>query len=242
MFHERKFEFQIAARDRGAAGLGFRRLSPGHRRISLVTCRLPLVTHHPPLITALANHQSRVTSQGFLIVTLELEFPATATKPTSRPISNRYKTPFLHPGFMRGNRSGPATSDPQLLARSLQFLIANLRLEFFLSSTKSMNYNSLIANGWRFFLAWQVSSRTHPASGKFRIRRPRYRLQSEVKRWLPSLSAHTGRSNVGCVSAIEFEDSLSCCIKFKSLLCYGDSHFPPRTTVASVANGPNGED
>ena len=70
---------------------------------------------------------------------------------------------------------------------------------------------------------------------------PRLCLQSDVKPRRVSISARTGLSGVSSVSAPELEDSLSCRVKFKSLLCYGDSHFPPGIRVASVENGPNGE-
>lgn len=175
MLYETRFRIELAARNRGAIGLGFRRLSPLQRSTSPASHHSPLFACPPPLIPARTNRESPVASHRFLIVTLELEFPLTPTKQKLRNISNRHKmrflhpgrrsgTPFSHPGFAGRNRSGAAATSLQAPASSLQNLIANPRLEFFLNSPKSINYNFLIANRWRFFLTFLASSRIRPAS------------------------------------------------------------------------------
>jgi len=81
------------------------------------------VTPRPILPSLLATRHSSLATV-FLIVTPELEFPLTATKQTLRAFSNRYKTPFSN---LRFASSSATASNSELLASSLQKLIANPR-------------------------------------------------------------------------------------------------------------------
>ena len=143
MYHERKFEFQAAARKR-AAGEQVR------LACSLAAKRPPLgsafiVARTDPTFSdrrdgaASAPDRSRAVLHGFPIVTPRLEFAATLTKQSLGRISNRYKIAAFTSGFPAPARNRQEPSPPE-------FLIANLELEFFLRASKSAKYNFLIAN------------------------------------------------------------------------------------------------
>jgi hypothetical protein len=143
MYHERKFEFQAAARKR-AAGEQVR------SACSLAAKRPPLgsaffVARTDPTLSdrrdgaASTPGRLRAVLHGFLIVTPRLEFPATLTKQSLGRISNRYKIAAFTSGFPAPARNRQEPSPPE-------FLIANLELEFFLRASKSAKYNFLIAN------------------------------------------------------------------------------------------------
>jgi ketosteroid isomerase-like protein len=124
MFYEAEYEFQIAARSRGADGATFHR-APQPRRC------IPLVTHHSLAQELDASEASHITTASrILIVTPRLEFPANSTKQTLPPISNRYKMHFFHLGTACTGRFAAAPSSLHALLPSLKNLIANLELEF----------------------------------------------------------------------------------------------------------------
>jgi hypothetical protein len=146
MLYERKFGFQIAAQERASgskarsAYMLARKLPPRgskffvDRTATVSKCR----RGSPSTI-----HKPRVANHGILIETQRLEFPATRTKQRLRFISNRDKTAVFSSGL-------PVEAQNQRESSPPEFLIANLELEFFLSTSKSIKYNFLIANKLRF--------------------------------------------------------------------------------------------
>ena len=156
MYYEGECDSQIAARMRAAAFV-FSFADPLHPCISLFTHRLLAQRRFS------ASEGSPCTSAPrILIVTPELEFPATATKQTLPPISNRYKKRFSRPESICRNRFGVLPSNFHLLASSLQDLIANLELEFRLTSIRISEQNFPIANFSRFLVC------NRRESGQFR--------------------------------------------------------------------------
>jgi hypothetical protein len=143
MYYEIKFDLQIAAQKRvaGNQSRSVHWLVVNHQPQGpnfFVTGANPTPSkrrHDSPF----AIPTSRAASQGFLIVTPGLEFPATLTKQSPGRISNRYKLAVFSPGFPAPARNRQESSPPE-------FLIANLELEFVLSASKSAKYNFLIAN------------------------------------------------------------------------------------------------
>jgi hypothetical protein len=98
MYHERKFDFQVAARKRAS----------GHQPPSVCS---PAAKHPPQGSTfsvaradptpsdrrdgsPFTPSASQAATHGFLIVTPRLEFAATVTKQSPDRISNRYKMLF----------------------------------------------------------------------------------------------------------------------------------------------------
>ena len=146
MLYERKFGFQIAAQERASGSKArsvytlARKLPP--RGSNFFVDRTATVSKYrrgsPSTI-----HKPRVASHGILIETLRLEFPATRTKQRLRFISNRDKTAVFSSGL-------PVEAQNQRESSPPEFLIANLELEFFLSTSKSIKYNFLIANKLHF--------------------------------------------------------------------------------------------
>ena len=143
MYYERKFEFQIAARER-AAGDQLRSacsLAAKHlpQASTLFIARTDLTPSDRRDGSPFTPNTSRTASHGFLIETPRLEFPATLTKQRPHLTSNRDKIAVF-------------SSELPLLARNqrepspFEFLIANLELEFFLNVAKSTKYKFLIAN------------------------------------------------------------------------------------------------
>jgi hypothetical protein len=129
MFCETESEFQIAARTRGAGGVAFRRAPQPSPRISLI--------HHHLLAQRRlgASERSITPASRILIVTPRLRFPASATKQTLSPISNRYKLPLLHLDAVRP---------------SVENLIENARLKSELSGNFPTVCKFLIENGSGF--------------------------------------------------------------------------------------------
>jgi hypothetical protein len=206
MYHERKFEFQAAARKR-AAGEQVR------SACSLAAKRPPLgsaffVARTDPTFSdrrdgaASTPGRLRAVLHGFLIVTPRLEFPATLTKQSLGRISNRYKIAAFTSGFPAPARNRQEPSPPE-------FLIANLELESFLRASKSAKYNFLIANKRGFSLQSSRSRFCAPES-LFACRNLRFENRS-------TLPARRLKTIIGAIRRT--------LVKVKSLLCYGDSHF-----------------
>jgi hypothetical protein len=134
MYYERKLDFQVAAR---------KRLS-GDQTPSVCS---PAAKHPPKGSTfSLASadptpsdrrdgspftpNVSQAASQGFLIVTPRLEFPATAIKQSPDRISNRYKIAVFSSKFPAPARNRQEASPPE-------FLIANRSHFLWRKSTSS---------------------------------------------------------------------------------------------------------
>jgi hypothetical protein len=206
MYRERKFEFQIAARKR-AAGDQLRSacsLAAKHQPQSstFFVAFTPRTLCKPGYGLPFMLQRSRVTSHRILIETPRLEFPATPTKQTLRPTSNRDKITLFFSRLAVPPRNHRDTSPPE-------FLIANLELEFFLNIAKSMKYKSLIANKRRFSVRCDGSRFRAPES-LFGCRN----LSSENR---STTLAGRLKLKIGAIRTT--------LVKVKSLLCYGDSHF-----------------
>ena len=143
MYHEIKFDFQIAARKRAAGDQSRSDRSLAAKdppqasnfSVAITPRTLSKLGHGSPCTI----RKLRVTRHGILIVTPRLEFPATLTKQSPSRISNRYKIAVFTSGFSAPARNRREPSPPE-------FLIANLELEFFLNILKSTKYKFLIAN------------------------------------------------------------------------------------------------
>jgi hypothetical protein len=205
MYHEIEFEFQTAARKR-AVGDQSRSACP------LATKRplrgSPSVARTPRALLKFGRgspftiRKSRVTSHLILIETPRLEFPATPTKQTLRPSSNRDKITLFSSGLAAPARNPREPSPPE-------FLIANLELEFFLNIVKSTKYKFLIANK-RDFRDCRGGSRFCAPESLFARRNLRFENCSTIL-------AGRLKTIIGAIRRT--------LVKVKSLLCYGDSHF-----------------
>ena len=206
MYHERKFEFRIAARKRAAGdtvrsacSLAAKHPPQGSIFFGAFTPRTMSKLGHGSPFTI---HKSRVTSHRILIETPRLEFPATPTKQSPGRISNRDKIAVFSSRFPAPARNRQEPPPPE-------FLIANLELEFFLRVAKSIKYKFLIANKRGFCVCCGGSHRGAPES-LFACRN----LRSEDR---SAILAGRLKMRIGV--------SRRTPVKVKSLLCYGDSHF-----------------
>ena len=146
--------------------------------------------------------KSRVTSHLILIETPRLEFPATPTKQTLRPSSNRDKIALFSSGLSASGRNQRELS-------LFEFLIANLELELFLNIVKSTKYKFLIANKRGFCIRRGRIALCAPES-LFAGRNLRFEKRS-------SIPARRLKTIIGAIRRT--------LVKVKSLLCYGDPHF-----------------
>jgi hypothetical protein len=205
MYYEIEFEFQIAARKRAAreqvrpaCSLAAKRPLRGSPSVARTPRSLPKLGRGSPFTI----RKSRVTSHRILIETPRLEFPATPTKQTLRPSSNRDKITLFSSGLAASARNRREPSPPE-------FLIANLELEFFLNIVKSTKYKFLIANKLGFCLHSSGSRFCAPES-LFARRNLRFENRSTIL-------ARRLKTIIGAIRRT--------LVKVKSLLCYGDSHF-----------------
>jgi hypothetical protein len=217
MYHERKFEFQAAARKRAAGeqvrsacSLAAKGPPPGS---AFFVARTDPTASARRDSAASTPGRSRAARHGFLIVTPRLEFPATVTKQSPSRISNRYKIAVFTSGFPAQARNGQEPSPPQ-------FLIANLELEFFLRASKSAKYNFLIANKRGFSLH---SSRSRFCAPESLFAGWNLRLENRS-----TILARRLKTIIGAIRRT--------LVKVKSLLCYGDPHFQ---LCKMVSNSPS---
>ncbi len=222
MYRERKFEFQIAARKRAAGdqipsacSLAAKHPPEGSIFLSAFAPRtLPKLGPGSPFTI----HKSRLTSHGILIETPRLEFPATPTKQSPGRISNRDKI-----GVFSSGMAAPAQDRRQ--PSPLEFLIANLELEFFLSASKSIKYKFLIANKCDFSVR----------RGRSRFRPP------ESLSVCRNLSSENWSTIVAERLKLRIGVSRMTSVKVKSLLCYGGSHFQLHKMVTNSPSAILGE-
>ena len=185
--------------------------------------------HHPLAQRALRPSGGPPVA-ALLTGALGLDFPASAAEQTLTSISNRDKMGNSHPLYpvRRGGR-----------------LIVTPRLEFPPTATKQRPRHFSNRYKPRFLRAPSRMAILLPhlgtsTSAEIRIHTRLFLLQSPVPMLSLAASVARGRRAAGG-STSESWVSLRCGIKFKSLLCYGDSHFQPVTMVASAVHGPNGE-
>jgi hypothetical protein len=206
MYHEREFEFQIAAQKRAAGDQSRSDRSLAAKHPPQASTYSVAIT--PRTLSKLGHGSSftirklRVTRHGILIVTPRLEFPATLTKQSPGRISNRYKIAVFTSGLPAPARNRQEPSPPE-------FLIANLELEFFLRASKSAKYNFLIANKRGFYLR-RTGSRFCAPESLFACRNLRFENRSTIL-------ARRLKTIIGAIRRT--------LVKVKSLLCYGDPHF-----------------
>ena len=167
MYYERKFEFQVAARKRASGDQ-----TPSV--CSLAAKQLPQgptfsVTHTDLTPSdrgdgaAFTPNTSRAASHEFLIVTPRLEFPAKLTRQSPDRISNRYKIAVFSSELPVHARNRQEASPPGF-PWAPWLLIANLRLKFLSSASKSIKYKFLIANRSHFLWRKRTSSGSDSAS------------------------------------------------------------------------------
>jgi hypothetical protein len=141
MLYERKFGFQIAAQER-ASGSKARSAYTLARKLPPRGSKF-FVDRTATVSKCRRGSPSTIHKPRVLIETQRLEFPATRTKQRLRFISNRDRTAVFSSGL-------PVEAQNQRESSPPEFLIANLELEFFLSTSKSIKYNFLIANKLHF--------------------------------------------------------------------------------------------
>ena len=167
MSYEIESEFQIAARKRASGdqtpsvcSLAAKQLPQGS---TFSVIRTDLTPSDRRDGAACTPNMSRASSHGFLIVTPRLEFPATVTKQSPGRISNRYKLAVFSSGFAAPARNRQEASPPEFPWAPWR-LIANLRLKFLSSASKSIKYKFLIANRSHFLWRKRTSSGSDSAS------------------------------------------------------------------------------
>ena len=167
MYYERKFEFQIAARKRASGdqtpsvcSLAAKQLPQGS---AFFVTRTDLTPSDRGDGAAFTPNTSRAASHGFLIVTPRLEFPAKLTRQSPDRISNRYKIAVFSSELPVHARNRQEASPPEFPWAPWR-LIANLRLKFLSSASKSIKYKFLIANRSHFLWRKRTSSGSDSAS------------------------------------------------------------------------------
>jgi len=216
MYYEIEFELQTAARkradgdqSRSACLQEAKRQLRGSPSVARTPRTLPKLVRGSPFTV----RKSRVTSRPILIETPRLEFPATSTKQTLRPSSNRDKITLFSLGLAAPARSRREPSPPECL-------IADLELEFFLSIVKSTKYKFLIANKRGF--------RVHSGGSRFCAPESLFARQNLSFENRSTILAGRLKTIIGAIRRT--------LVKVKSLLCYGDSHFQP---CKMVTNSPS---
>jgi hypothetical protein len=217
MYYEIKFDFQTAARKRAARDQSRsaclheakRPLRGSNSSVARTSRTLPKLGRGSPFTIG----KSQVTSHPVLIETPRLEFPATLTKQRLHLTSNRDKIAVFSSELPLDDRNRQEPS-------SLEFLIANLELEFFLNIVKSTKYKFLIANK-RGFRVRRGGSRFCASESLFAGRN----LSSENR---TTILAGGLKTIIGAIRRT--------LVKVKSLLCYGDSHFQ---LCKMITNSPN---
>jgi hypothetical protein len=211
--YKRKFEFQIAARKRVTSDQIRLPCSPAATRppqgSNLSSAPTARVLSKVGCDSPSTIHKSRVKSHRILIETPRLESPATPTKQRLRLTFNRGKTRFLCAPSRIAASGLPVRPRNRRELSPLEFLMANLELEFLLSAAKSMKYKFLTANKRGFLrplgriaLSFTGISSCMPES--------KLRGSINCSRWKAEMRIGVFRRTP---------------VKVKSLLCYGDSHF-----------------
>jgi hypothetical protein len=223
MYYAIKFEFQIAARRRAAGDQIRLPCSPADtrtpQRSNFSSAFTPRTLSKFGYGSPFTLYQSGVTSHRILIKTPRLEFPATLTKQRPRLTSNRDKIGVFSSG-------SPAPTRNRRELPPLEFLIANLELEFFLNIAKSIKYKFLIANKRGFS---RPPQRVAFLCAGIRLCMPESKFENRSTILAGRLKMRNG----------DFRRSP---VKVKSLLCYGDSHFQlckMVTNTTSVTLGEN---